>query len=421
MTTFRWYDGNLGFYGFRNLSDYSVTTQSTSQLVLRAGANYGEPYMAYRIVFKMTGAETWQNPDTDQTYYTAGRITGISYYNQSGAKIGDVTGLSVDAAYAFSHLNLNGDTAAISRNFWNFVQTQNPNGAVYEGSDNTGRADLPEARYFPVFDRGDDITTSTGNDTVRAGGDSDWITDMGGRDVYNGQAGAMDLVSYSAWRNMTFLPQTGIVADLAAGTVTGPDGFVDQLVSIEALRGTHHGDVIRGTNGANIFLPGGGSDVIDGRGGFDELFYLWDSGDGISANLALGIVRDGFGGRDRVTSIESVVGTYEADRFVDTVGAQRFDGSGGNDFFSLSGGNDTVTGGDGADTFKFIGRAFGTDRITDFGSDEGDRIHLTGAAGFGALTITEQGANQVISLGTSKIILVGTAGLALDAGDFIFG
>ncbi|MCF8512054.1 MAG: hypothetical protein K9G43_11440, partial [Rhodobacteraceae bacterium] len=144
-------------------------------------------------------------------------------------------------------------------------------------------------------------------------------------------------------------------------------------------------------------------------------------GHGISANLALGIVRDGFGGRARVTSIESVVGTYEADRFVDTVGAQRFDGSGGNDFFSLSGGNDTVTGGDGADTFKFIGRAFGTDRITDFSSDEGDRIHLTGAAGFGALTITEQGANQVISLGTSKIVLVGTAGLALDAGDFIFG
>lgn len=423
MTTFRWYDGNLGAYSYPYMNEYSVTNQSTTQIVFRMNSNYDAAYAPYRMVFQISGGRTYEDPETGRTSYTAGQITGINFFNQQGRKIADVTGLSVDAAFAFSFLSMLNTSDPLSTNFWNAVVANNPNGALLIGSNSTGRDQLPESMYlFPAFDMGDDISTTTGNDTVRAGGDSDWITDRGGADLYDGQAGAMDLVSYSAWRNMTVLPQKGIVADLATGRVTGPDGLVDRLISIEALRGTNHADVLRGSNVANTFLGGAGADTLDGRDGFDEAFYRWDNARGIVANMATGTIRDGFGTVDRVISIESVVGTNEADRFIDTLGAQRFSGEGGNDRFSLSTGNDTVTGGWGADTFKFLGTNFGTDRITDFSTSDGDRIHVTGAANFAGLTISNTSAgHRVITIGASKIILEGQAGLALDAGDFIFG
>lgn len=425
MTTFRWFDGSLGAYSNPFLNDYSVVTQSATQMAFRINSFYDAAYSPYRLVFQISGGQTYRDPDSGQTSYTAGQITGITFFNEQGRKISDVTGLSVDAAFAFTILSLGNSGDLVNANFWNFVLANNPAGALLIGSNDTGRDDLPESMYgFNAFDMGDDIRTTTGNDTVRAGGDSDWIADMGGADLYDGQAGVMDMVSYSAWRNMTLVPQTGIVADLATGRVTGPDGHVDRLISIEAVYGTHHADVLRGSAVANTLIGGAGADTLDGRGGFDEAFYLWGSGQrsGIVVNMATGTVRDSSGSLDRLISIESVVGTYQGDRFVDTVGAQRFDGDSGNDRFTLSGGNDTVTGGSGADTFKFLGTSFGLDRITDFSTSDGDRIHVAGASGFAALTITNNAAgDRVISIGASKIILEGQAGLSLDAGDFIFG
>lgn len=422
MATFRWYDGSLGAYSYPFLTGYSAITQSATQMVFSDPQWYDAVYDPYRIVFQISGGQIWEDPDTGKMSYTAGRITGIEFFNQEGDKIADVTGISVDAAFAFYPLSLSNVSDELSNTFWRYVLANNPAGALFVGSNDTGRDDLPADAYrFPPFDMGDDITTTTGNDTVQAGGDSDWITDMGGTDIYDGQAGAMDLVSYNSWRNMPLVPQTGIVADLAQGRVTGPDGNVDQLIGIEALRGTHHADVMRGSTAANTFLGGAGSDTLDGRRGFDEAFYLWDNAGGIRVDLAAGTIRDGFGSLDRVISIESVVGSRQNDRFVDTKGAQRFDGAEGDDRFSLSTGNDTVTGGLGADTFKFLGQNFGTDRITDFSRDEGDQIHVKGAADFAALTFSNGGGNRIISIGTSKIILEGQAGLALDVGDFIFG
>ena len=424
MTTFRWYDGSLGAYSNPYLTDFSVISQSATQMVFRINTFYDAAYSPYRLVFRISEGQTYQDPETGRTNYTAGQITGIVSYNEDGDKIAEVTGLSVDAAFAFSFFNQVNSSDPVNANFWNFVLANNPAGALFIGSDDTGRDGLPNGMYdFPAFDMGDDFWTTTGDDTVRAGGDSDWIADKGGVDLYDGQAGAMDMVSYSAWRNMAILPQSGIVADLATGRITGPDGKVDKLISIEAVYGTYHADVIRGSAVANTFIGGAGADTLDGRGGFDEAFYLWGAGQsGLLVNLATGTIRDSFGSLDRVISIESVVGTYQADRFVDTGGAQSFDGDGGNDRFTLSGGEDTVTGGTGEDTFKFLGTGFGQDRITDFSTAEGDRIHVTGANNFAGLAIFNNGAgDRVIGLGASRIILEGQAGLALEASDFLFG
>ena len=293
-------------------------------------------------------------------------------------------------------------------------------GATFIGSDVSGTADLPEAEFLEAPDMGDLFHTTNGNDTVNAGGDSDWITDHGGADQYNGGAGGTDLVSYSAWRNKHWMATTGIVADLGAGTVTGPDGFVDRLTSIEGIRGTQFADILRGSAGNNFFVGGPGRDTIEGRGGNDTAFYFWDQGGGINANLTTGVVRDGVGGRDRLTSIETVVGTRWDDVFVDAAGAQRFEGRDGADHFTFGKGNDTALGGEGADTFKFVNRDFGTGRILDF-ENGADVIHLTGASRFGLLNISSSAGNLVIGLGTSKVVLVGMGGTSLDASDFLFG
>lgn len=419
MTTFRWFDGNLGFYDYNMLASYDKVSHSATQVVYRSTFDDSGAYDPFRIQFNIAGGELWDDPAGGGTSHVAGTITGITYFNNAGTKIAEITGLTANAAAAFSLLTNHYDPEVANTNFWNYVRGVNPQGALFIGSDATGRADL-EGYIFRSFELGDDITTTTGNDTVQAGGDSDYISDMGGVDVYNGGTGAADLVSYHVWRSIQLVPQTGIVADLAAGTVTGPDGKVDQLTSIEGLRGTHFADVIRGSAAKNFLIGGAGGDILDGRGGFDEVFYAWDLGRGIRVDMGKGTVRDGFGGLDRLFSIESVVGTYRNDRFVDAAGAQRFNGEDGNDVFSLSRGNDTVTGGFGEDTFKFLGRDFGTDRIMDFEKGT-DVIHLTGVSTQEDMTISKGNGNLVITVGTSKVILDGMAGLVLDPSDFIFG
>lgn len=419
MTTFRWFDGSLGFYDFPYLPEYTITSWSATQMAFRAPSGSEQIYAPYRIVFHVTGGETWYDPTQGRNLYTAGQITGISYYNDDDRLIAEVTGLAVDAAVASSYLAFSQNDTG-NTNFWYMIHLAHADGALYVGSDATGRDSFPLYPGQPLFDLGDDITTSIGNDTVQAGGDSDYITDAGGQDIYDGQAGAMDIVSYHSWRNFAATPQTGITADLAAGTIVGPDGLVDQVIGIEAVRGTRYADVLRGDALANTFIGGAGADTIDGRGGFDEVFYAWDGGGGISVNLETGIIRDGFGSRDQVISIESVVGSNMADRFVDRKGAQRFDGGYGDDVMIIGQGNDTLTGGWGADKFKFNGLNFGTDRITDF-EDGGDILHFSGAQQFSDLVITESGNNVVIALGTSKVILQGAAGITLDEADFLFG
>lgn len=422
MTIYRWFNGNHSYFPEAALPDYDVLEHSATQMVLKlTQPSPWVPWMvADRVVFSVANGETWVNSVTGETFYTAGTITGITFLKANGTRLAEITGLAVDAAIASGYLNWS-DPTQINALFWDFVLTNDPDGALFIGSATTGTT-AEENWLWNGYVAADDIATTTGNDTVRAGDGNDWISDYGGVDRYDGQAGAMDVVSYYGWHTLNVLTQRGITGDLQAGRVTGPDGKVDVLIGIEGLRGTNFADVMRGNAENNTFSGGAGSDTIDGRDGFDTAFYGWDNAAGILVDMSTRTVRDGFGGLDQLISIERVVGSWGADQFFDTVGGQSFDGGDGDDLFTLTTGTDTVTGGLGADTFKFVGSTFGTDRITDFSLFEGDRIHVTGAADFAGLTIRNTAAgDRMILVGTAKIILEGQAGLALDAADFIFG
>lgn len=89
--------------------------------------------------------------------------------------------------------------------------------------------------------------------------------------------------------------------------------------------------------------------------------------------------------------------------------------------------DNTLTGNGGADTFVFEdeaggggGAVFGSDAITDFSREEGDRIDLSGlglAEAEVLAAITTDAGDSVVTLGDSEIRVVGVADL--QGADFV--
>ena len=98
-------------------------------------------------------------------------------------------------------------------------------------------------------------------------------------------------------------------------------------------------------------------------------------------------------------------------------------GGNGADKLIAGTGNDSLTGGTGADQFWFDVGLFGADTITDY-EDGVDKIRITGQPGIdniSDLTITQQGANVLITLPDGSTITVNnTLTSAIDASDFLW-
>lgn len=419
MVTFKWAENSLDFYAKVDLEDYEIIQATDSKLVIRLTDVWpGLSGTPVRIEFSIADGKVFNVGVVGESYYSQGTVTGVQFLTQSGRVLMEVSELDVPADEAMFYLNYG--TPESSEYFWMRLLQKMPDGALFTGSNETGESSSDWAEFLDPFDLGDDIGTTIGNDTVNARGGNDYISDYGGADRYDGGDGAMDMLSYHGWRRLVLQPATGIDADLAAGLVLGPDGLVDQVTGIEALRGTIFADVLRGDRNANILSGGAGADVLDGRAGFDIAWYSYDGWGGIVAKMGARTVRDGFGMTDRLTSIEGIVGGNGADVFFDARGANSYEGGYGDDLFQMARGNDTVTGGEGTDVFKFTGRSFGRDVITDFdGSD--DQIHITALTGFRQLRMQQVGDDVVISVGTGRIVLENTEKADLTADHFLFG
>lgn len=251
----------------------------------------------------------------------------------------------------------------------------------------------------------DNFTTPSSIDYLSSGrDDNDVIQGLGGWDSFQLSAGrdsfaggdGNDLITApedcgfefgatpGGWRADYADPQ--ITVDLGAGTyrmVHAPTGvwlrtawgvdapvltdlvFSGTFSDIEGIVGRDFGETLRGGGRgyldeftgrrAEFFMPSGGNDSIDGRGGFDILSYSDEyenvSGEplrmqGIRVHFARNEVEDGRGGLDRFTGIELVEGSA----FNDT-----FHGSDGDDFMSNgTGGEDRFFGGRGHDTVEFV-------------------------------------------------------------------
>ena len=192
------------------------------------------------------------------------------------------------------------------------------------------------------LDGRDHLSGDDGDDTLIGGNGEDDLEGGAGADVFDGGADS-DAV---AWQNED--GGNGVFADLSTGLSTDTYGNDETLTSIERLHGSRYDDHFIGSNVDELFEGRDGSDTIDGGGGGDVVWYRSEEElggfQGINANLATGIVIDGFNNTDFVSNVENVYGTS----FSDTIVGDAAD----NDFTGWNGG-DSYDGGDGFDGVRY--------------------------------------------------------------------
>ncbi len=404
----------MGFWRTRDFNPYdAVLTETQIEYIYGANAEaecgvYDATQSPYRIVFHFADAvfETvLEGDNAGDERAIDGSVTGFTFYNQSGEVIMKATEMNGDLAFFLRTIDKGDD--------WRGMDSLYAQPIVFVGTNNNG-AD-------PGDWDGDNIQTGSHNDIVRAKAGDDFIQDNGGKDKYVGGDG-WDTLSYETFQWSTINAFSGLRADLRKGYIDGPDGHRDTVVSIESVRGTQKRDVFIGNSDDNGFMGYAGKDVLKGGGGSDWASYrndYRDGGDfGINVKLHKGWIRDGFGSKDKVKSIENVVGTDLSDRFRDDAADNYFRGREGDDTFDFSAGDDIGEGGAGADTFIFRGGNFNDDVIKDF-EDGIDMIQIADLLDFSELTISDDGDDKLIEWATSTIRLEGLADAAIDENDFI--
>ena len=224
----------------------------------------------------------------------------------------------------------------------------------------------------------------------------------------------------------------GLGADTLSGgagddTLIGDDGDPERTDPGEGddlLDGEGGHDTLSGDGGDDTLYGGGGDDALYGDAGHDVLYG--DSGDAdpdAGDDLLNGGSGDdtlyGDGGDDVLE------GGADDDTLYGGGGHDDLYGDGGDDALYGDGGADSLTGGTGADTFVFAA-GDGTDTITDFFPEEGDRIDLSafaGLEGFASLTLTSDGSATILDLrahGGGTVRLEGIAVTDLLAADFLW-
>ena len=106
-------------------------------------------------------------------------------------------------------------------------------------------------------------------------------------------------------------------------------------------------DYLRGENGADTLLPGGGNDVIDGGGSSDTISYADLSGP-VTIDLAAKTVTGA--GSDKLSGVESALGTAGADTITGNSNGNILSGGLGADTLRGGGGDDTLVPGTLVDT-----------------------------------------------------------------------
>ncbi|KIC47790.1 calcium-binding protein [Tateyamaria sp. ANG-S1] len=228
-------------------------------------------------------------------------------------------------------------------------------------------------------DGADTLLGGDGNDNLLGGNNDDEIWGDAGDDTLNGGSGS-DLARY---RN----DASGITANLSTNVVADGFGGTDQLISIEHLHGSDHGDTITGNAEANRLFGFDGADTLNGEAGADVLLggnendsinggagndEIWGEGgndtlnggsgndlaryiaatSAVSVDLNAGTASDGQGGTDVLISIESVHTSDYDDIVVGNDVANSIFGFAGDDTLSGMGDADTLLGGTGDDSIN---------------------------------------------------------------------
>ncbi|RJF88039.1 calcium-binding protein [Oleomonas cavernae] len=175
------------------------------------------------------------------------------------------------------------------------------------------------------------------DDVLDGAGGKDHLRGVGGNDLLTGGPGGDILDGGEGDDTVSFAGSTrGVVADLVAGTATGPGLGNDTLISIENIIGTAGADDLSGTDGDNRIDGGLGADRMAGRLGNDT-YVVDDAGDVVVEAPGAG-----------TDTVETTLAAYKLGNDVENlvyVGTGNFIGTG-------SVGVNLLVGGDGDDTLN---------------------------------------------------------------------
>ncbi len=326
------------------------------------------------------GVWTWVDSTAVSGYTPWGSGNGVTEPDDFNGQ--DNLGLALEPWPAGS--GAIGDTGG-----WNDVDGANQLWAVIEwdilaGSDDDNvvlGSDLSET--FETYAGNDVATAGDGNDSVNAGEGNDQVWAGGsdtGNDLFYGGDGNDTLGSGAG--NDSIYGENG--NDVLFGG-TGTD-YISGGAGQDTAWSGNGNDTILGGNNADIFGGGGGADSLVGGAGNDTIYGA------AGADIA-----DGAGGNDQV---------YGGD---------------GNDTLTGGAGDDSIFGGNGNDTLIFEAN-HGDDYVGAFETKGDNTLDLSALnlSGFGALGISQSGADVVIDTGEGTITLWNTNTGEITAGDFVF-
>ncbi len=194
----------------------------------------------------------------------------------------------------------------------------------------------------------------SGHDSITGSAAAESLAGGMGDDTLDG-GGGHDIVFYDYLSAGAPLPWRGVVLDLTAGTATDPWGGQDRLRNIESAWGTQRADDMTGVAlGIRTWLRGlAGDDTLraPAAGTMVTADYAADP-TGIEADLAAGLVRDGWGDTDSLVLIDHLRGSDFADRITGNAAANWLDGGAGDDTLEGGEGNDTLNGEAGDDLLR---------------------------------------------------------------------
>ncbi len=331
--------------------------------------------------------------------------------------------------------------ASISSSFEVLVEESTQPGNVFRGDAGSDRLTGTDNEDRIDGLAGNDLLFGlNGNDELYGGEGNDFLRGDGGGDLFNGGAGN-DTVRYESSNG-------GVTVNLLTGEASGFHANGDTFISIENIYGSRHfvdyltgdnqnnrldglrgNDQLFGLDGNDILNGGEGGDLLDGGAKLDWAYYHRSS-TGVYINLSTGAAMGGEAEGDILISIELLYGSQFDDTLIGKEGSNTLTGNQGNDTLDGKGGNDvllgrqgddTMTGGSGADRFRYSESAFGNDIVTDF-ADAVDKIDLTGSGlVFGDFSITQQGADTLLSLNSSHSIrLKNVVSTNITGADFLF-